>query len=112
MNPKYVWWTHGVEEHAVPDAGLDVLRPGVARVLPQEAPRGGLAAVGVQAAELGLRCAAVLHAAVARQDAPAERVDHVLLRVHAHLAKRAGRTTGSVRVESEFRIDRIKLMSQ
>lgn len=79
--------THGVEEHAVSDAGLHVLGAGVARVFPQEAPRPGLAVVGVQAAELGLRRPAVLHTAVAREDAAAKRVDHVLLRVHAHLAK-------------------------
>lgn len=46
--------THGVEEHAVSDAGLHVLGACVARVFPQEAPGRGLAVVGVQAAELGL----------------------------------------------------------
>lgn len=45
---------HGVEEHAVANAGLDVFRPGIARVFPQEAPRPGLAVVGVEAAELRL----------------------------------------------------------
>lgn len=74
-----------MEEHAVADAGLDVFRPGVTRVFPQEAPRSGLAVVGVQAAELRLGRPAVLHSAVTRQDPTAERVDHVLLRVHAHL---------------------------
>lgn len=78
-------WTHSVEQHAVSDAGLDILRPGVTRVFPQEAPRSGLAVVRVQAAELRLRRPTVLHAAVARQDATAECVDHVLLWVHAHL---------------------------
>lgn len=47
-------WTHSVEEHAVSDAGLDVLWSGVTRVFSQEAPRSGLAGVCVQAAELRL----------------------------------------------------------
>ena len=81
-----------MEQHAVSDAGLDVLWPGVTRVFPQEAPRPGLAVVGVQAAELRLRRPAVLHAAVTCQDATAERVDHVLLRVHAHLQEERGTT--------------------
>lgn len=71
--------THSVEEHAVSDARLNVLWAGVAGVFPQEAPRPRLAVEGVQAAELWLRRAAVLHAAVTREDATAKRVDHVLL---------------------------------
>lgn len=78
-------WTHRVEKHAVSDPGLDVLWPSVTRVFPQEAPRSRLAVVGIQAAELWLRRPTVLHAAITCQDATSERVDHVLLRVHAHL---------------------------
>lgn len=83
-------WTHSVEEHAVPDAGLDILRSGVTRVFPQEAPCSGLASVRVQAAELRFWRPAVLHATVTRQDTTAKRVDHVLLRVHAHLQGEQG----------------------
>lgn len=74
-----------MEEHAVPDTGLNILWASVARVLPQEAPRPQLAVVGVQAAELRFRRPAVIHASITRQDPTAKRVDHVLLRVHAHL---------------------------
>ena len=80
--------THRVEQHAVSDAGLHVLWPSIAGILPQQPPGGGLAVVGVQAAELRVRGAAVLHAPVTGEDPPAERVDHVLLRVHAHLGQR------------------------
>lgn len=69
----------------MPDTGLNILWASVARVLPQEAPRPQLAVVGVQAAELRLRRPAVIHASITRQDPTAKRVDHVLLRVHAHL---------------------------
>lgn len=99
--------THSVEEHAVSNARLDIFRPGVTRVFPQEAPRSCLAVVGIQAAELRLWCSTVLHAAVTCQDAPAKSVDHVLLWVHAHLQEeeRTKRTrdgeTGSVRVQKE-----------
>lgn len=77
--------THSVEEHAVSDAGLDVFWPGVTRVFPQEAPRSCLAVISVEATELGLWRPAVLHTAITRQDSTTKRVDHVLLRVHAHL---------------------------
>lgn len=69
----------------MPDTGLNILWASVARVLPQEAPRPQLAVVGVQAAELRLRRPAVIHASITRQDPTPKRVDHVLLRVHAHL---------------------------
>lgn len=99
-------WTHSVEEHTVSNAGLDVLWPGVTRVFPQQAPRSGLAVVGVQAAELRLRRPTVLHAAVTRQDATAKRVDHVLLWVHAHLPEEQGaedKTGGNRKCESSER---------
>ena len=110
--PKHVFRranrTHSVEEHAVSNARLDIFRPGVTRVFPQEAPRSGLAVVGIQTAELRLWCPTVLHAAVTCQDAPAKSVDHVLLWVHAHLQEeeRTKRTrdgeTGSVIVQKEL----------
>ena len=105
--------THSVEEHAVSNARLDIFRPGIARVFPQEAPRSGLAVVGIQATELRLWCSTVLHAAVTCQDAPAKSVDHVLLWVHAHLQEeeRTKRTrdgeTGSVRVQKVSKHNRI-----
>lgn len=89
INPKCVFrradWTHTVEEHAVSNAGLNVLWPGIARVFPQDAPCSGLAVVGIQAAELRFWRPTVLHAAVTCQDATSKSVDHVLFRVHAHL---------------------------
>lgn len=90
-----------MEEHAVSNAGLDVLWPRVTRVFPQETPRSRLAVVSVKTAELGLRRPAVFHAAVARQDATAERVDHVLLRIHAHLREERWAKKGSGKVQTE-----------
>lgn len=71
--------TYSVEEHAMADARLHILRPGVARVLAQESPRACLTVVSVQPTELWLRRPTVFHTGVARQDAAAKRVDHVLL---------------------------------
>lgn len=46
--------TNRVKEHAVPDAGLHILRAGVTGVIPQKAPGTCLALVGIQAAKLRL----------------------------------------------------------
>ncbi len=94
INPKCAFRqtdrTHSMEEHAVSDAGLDILWPSVTRVFPQKAPSAGLAVVGVQTAELRLWRPTVFYTAVTCQDATAKSVDHVLLRVHAHLQEEQG----------------------
>lgn len=79
-----------MKEHAVADAGLHILGTSVARVVPQKAPGTCLALIGVQATKLWLGSASIINTAVTRQDPTAKRVDHMLLRVHAHLRKRKG----------------------
>ena len=57
--------SHSVEKHAMSNARLHVLWPGITRVLAQESPRSCLTVVGIQPTELWLRRPTVLHTAVA-----------------------------------------------
>ncbi len=80
--------TDRVEEHAVSDAGLDVLRPGVTRVFSEQTPAASLTVICVKPAELRFRRPAVIHTAITCQNPTTKSVNHVFLRVHAHLRER------------------------
>ncbi len=81
-----------MEEHAVSDAGLDVLRPGVTRVFSEQTPAASLTVICVKPTELRFRRPAVIHTAITCQNPTTKSVNHVFLRVHAHLRERERQT--------------------